>query len=146
MSEIRSWAVGALAVVAIAVGTGAGVQIARTSDVPVAPVVAAVPAVPAVTAPPTSAPPSVVVAPPTTTTPSATRTTTTRATTTRATTTRTTRVPRSTTARERPVVDGDGPVINGQSAAQAYRGCVAASNSPGPLACRALVDAGVRGE
>ena len=123
-------------------GTGAGVQIARTSDVPVAPVVAAVPAAPTVTAPSTSAPPSVVVAPPTTTTPSA----TTRATTTRATTTRTTRVPRSTTVRERPVVDGDGPVINGQSAAQAYRGCVAATNSPGPVACRALVDAGVRGE
>jgi hypothetical protein len=48
--------------------------------------------------------------------------------------------------RERPVVDSDGPVIDGQSAAQAYRGCVAASNSPGPLACRALVDAGVRSE
>jgi hypothetical protein len=62
------------------------------------------------------------------------------------TTSRTTRVPRSTTVRERPVVDGDGPVINGQSAGQAYRGCVAASNSPGPLACRALVDAGVRGQ
>jgi hypothetical protein len=55
-------------------------------------------------------------------------------------------VSRSTTVRERPVVDGDGPVINGQSAAQAYRGCVGATNSPGPLACRALVDAGVRGE
>jgi hypothetical protein len=139
VSEIRSWAVGALAVVAIAVGTGAGVQIARTSDVPVAPVVAAVPAVTAV---PASAPPSAVVAPPTTTTPSATA----RTTTTRPTTSRTTRVPRSTTARERPVVDGDGPVINGQSAAQAYRGCVAVTDSPGPVACRALVDAGVRGE
>jgi hypothetical protein len=49
VSEIRSWAVGALAVAAIAVGAGAGVQIARTGDVPVAPVVAAVPAAPAVT-------------------------------------------------------------------------------------------------
>jgi len=143
VSEIRSWAVGALAVTAIAVGTGAGIQIARTSDVPVAPVVAAVPVVPAMTAPPTTAPPAPVVAPPTTTTP--TPSATTRATTTRATTSRTVRVPRSTTARERPLVDGDGPVINGQSAAQAYRGCVAATNSPGPLACRALVDAGVRG-
>jgi hypothetical protein len=145
VSEIRSWAVGVLAVLAIAVGAGAGVQIARTSDVPVAPVVAAVPAV---TAPPRSAPPAPV-APPTTTTPTpsaTTQATTNRATTTRATTSRTTRVPRSTTVRERSVVDGDGPVINGQSAAQAYRGCVAATNSPGPLACRALVDAGVRGE
>ncbi|WP_433784483.1 hypothetical protein ACQPX6_30025 [Actinomycetospora sp. CA-101289] len=135
MSEIRTWAVGALAVVAIAVGTGAGVQIARTSDAPVAPVVAVVPEV---TAPPTSAPPASVAAPSTTaTTPSATtRATTTRPTTTR--TTRTTRAPRSTT-RDRPAADGG-------SAAQSYRGCVNASNSPGAVACRALVDAGVRGE
>jgi hypothetical protein len=138
VSEIRTWAVGALAVVAIAVGTGAGVQIARTSDAPVAPVVAVAPEV---TVPPTSAPPTSVVAPTTTATTTTTTTTpsaTTRATTTRPTTTRVTRSPRSTTR--------DRPAAGGGAAAQSYRGCVNASNSPGPRACRALVDAGVGGE
>jgi hypothetical protein len=53
-------------------------------------------------------------------------------------TTRTT-VPRTT-------AEDEGPVVFGQSAARAYRQCVRATNSPGPTVCRALVDAGVRGE
>ena len=45
MAEIRSWAVAALAVATLAVGVGAGTQIVRTSEAPVAPVVAVAPAV-----------------------------------------------------------------------------------------------------
>ena len=125
--------------VAIAVGTGAGVQIARTSapPLPVAPIVAVAPEVRTSTSPPAA------VAPPSTSTsaPAA------RSTTTRPTTSRVSRVPRTTSRAERTAaVDEDGPVIFGQSAAQAYRGCVLSTNSPGPAQCRRLVDAGVRGE
>jgi len=134
--------VAALAVATLAVGVGAGTQIVRTSEAPVAPVVAvAAAAVPTTTevAPPSTTPTAV--APPPTTTTMATSSSTSRPTTTRSTPTARTTV---TTPRE--TADDEGPVIYGQPAARAYRQCVRATNSPGPTACRALVDAGLRGE
>ncbi|WP_328303986.1 hypothetical protein [Actinomycetospora sp. NBC_00405] len=150
MTEIRSWAVAALAVATLAVGLGAGTQIVRTSEAPVAPVVAVAPAaVPTTTdaAPPPTTP-RAVAPPPTTTTTTTTTTTATspRSSTSRPTTTRSTRTSRTTVTAPRETADDEGPVVSGPSAARAYRQCVRATNSPGPTVCRALVDAGVRGE
>ena len=129
----------ALAVATLAVGVGAGTQIVRTSEAPVAPVVAVAPAaVPTTTA---------VARPSTTPTAVAPTTTTARSSSTsRRTTTRSTRTSRTTVTTPRETADDEGPLIYGPSAARAYRQCVRATNSPGATACRALVDAGVRGE
>jgi hypothetical protein len=56
------------------------------------------------------------------------------------------RTSRTTVTVPRTTAEDEGPVVFGQSAARAYRQCVRATNSPGPTVCRALVDAGVRGE
>ena len=42
--------------------------------------------------------------------------------------------------------DDDGPVIFGQTNSQAYSQCVNSPNSPGAAQCKALTDAGGRGE
>ncbi|MDD7920068.1 hypothetical protein [Actinomycetospora callitridis] len=146
MTEIRSWAVAALAVATLAVGLGAGTQIVRTSEAPVAPVVAVAPAaVPTTTdaAPPPTTP-GAAAPPPTTTTTATTTATPPRSSTSRPTTTRSTRTSRTTVTAPRETADDEGPVASGPSAARAYRQCVRATNSPGPTVCRALVDAGVR--
>jgi hypothetical protein len=169
MPEIRSWAAGALAAATLAVGIGAGTQIMRTSEPPVAPVVAVAPAA--------AVPSPIVAVPPTTT---ATTTTTASRPSSRATST--TRAPRASrtavyrcasdedptfgdparpnvmtnrdcpdieTSRSRAqqeALDDEGPVIFGQTNAQAYRQCVRSPNSPGPTECRRITDAGGRGE
>ena len=40
----------------------------------------------------------------------------------------------------------EGPVIFGQTNAEAYRQCVRSPNSPGAAECRRITDAGGRGE
>jgi hypothetical protein len=166
VSEIRSWAAGALAAATVAVGIGAGLQIARLSEPavpPVAPVVAVVStAAPTPTARATPLPPAV-----TTTTPT---TTSARSTTTQAPRTAVYRCapeedarfddparPNVITNRDCPEIEtsrsraqqeaaDQGPVIFGQTNAEAYRQCVRSSNSPGAAECRRITDAGGRGE
>ncbi|MEJ2888919.1 hypothetical protein [Actinomycetospora aeridis] len=167
MSEIRSWAAGTLAAATVALGVGAGLQIARLDETvvpPVAPVVAVVstPA-PAPTARATPLPPAV------TSTPTSARPTTT----TRAPRTSRTAVyrcapeedarfddpanpdvitnhdcPEIETSRSRAQQEeaDEGPVIFGQTDAEAYRQCVRSPNSPGAAECRRITDAGGRGE
>lgn len=147
MWEIRSWAAGALAVATLAVGIGAGAQIVRTSEAPVAPVVAVAPAVvPTTTDDPRSTIPRAVAPPPATTTTATTTARSPRSSTSRPTTTRSTGTSRTTVTVPRETAQDEGPVVFGPSAARAYRQCVRATNSPGPTVCRALVAAGVRGE